>query len=129
MHALARWRHRIQLMLCCQIPRRLWNVGRFPHPIGIVIGDGAQLGTDVWIYQNVTIGRGERGDPRYPALEDGVCVYAGAVIVGPITIGSGAVVGANAIVSVDVPPGATVVGHNRILQRDAAPAAHPRTAA
>lgn len=74
-----------------------------PHPVGIVIGEGSRIGRNVSIYQNVTIGR-LRPDGGYPAIEDGVTIYAGAVLIGPITVGKGAVVGANSVVLKDIPP-------------------------
>lgn len=73
-----------------------------PHPVGIVIGEGATLGSRVTIYQNVTIGR-SRNKIGYPAIGDDVVVYAGAVLVGPINIGDRAVIGANAFVMESVP--------------------------
>lgn len=86
---------------------------RLPHPVGIVIGEGVVVGPGCVIFQNVTIGAREQADASerlYPRLEQGVVVYAGAVIVGPVTIGPGAVIGANAVVLSDVPAGATAVG-------------------
>lgn len=71
-----------------------------PHPIGIVIGAGAQIGSRVRIFQNVTIGR-NRGD-GYPAVHQDSVLFAGCVVVGPISVGPGATVGANAIVTRDV---------------------------
>ena len=116
---LALLRNRLQALLCCQIPRRYHRGIKFPHPVGIVIGDGVRIGKEVRIYQNVTIGllkNTPADDARndYPTIEDGVIIYAGAVIAGPITIGAGATVGANAVITRDVPKGATAFGHNQI---------------
>lgn len=81
-----------------------------PHPVGIVIGDGVRIGRDVTIYQHVTFGRATQDDERYPDIADDVTIYAGAVILGPIRIGKGAVIGANAVVTRDVEAGAIAKG-------------------
>lgn len=83
---------------------------RLPHPNGIVIGDGVQLGTSVTLYQQVTIGGRALGEGGYATVGDGVVVFAGAKIIGAVNIGNGAVIGANAVVLSDVPPHTTVVG-------------------
>jgi serine O-acetyltransferase len=84
---------------------------RLPHPVGIVIGADVAIGRNVTIYQNVTLGTSDvRDEGGYPTVGDGVIIYAGAVIVGPIRIGRNAVVGANAVVTRDVPADVTVVG-------------------
>lgn len=81
------------------------------HATGVVIGETAEVGNDVTLYQGVTLGGTslEKGK-RHPTLLDGVIVGSGAAILGPHTIGAGARVGANAVVLDDVPPGVTVVG-------------------
>jgi len=81
------------------------------HGAGAVIGETAEVGDDVTLYHGVTLG-GTTLDPgkRHPTLEDGVIVGSGAQILGPITIGAGARIGANAVVLKDVPPGVTMVG-------------------
>lgn len=110
-------RRKIQVAFCCQIPTRYWNKVMFPHPVGIVIGDGAVIGNNVRIYQNVTLGLTENGVGGYPTIEDGVSIYAGAVVFGGITVGTGSVIGANAIVSRDVPPNSVVFGYNQMRGR------------
>lgn len=79
-----------------------------------VIGETAEIGNDVTIYQCVTLGGTNPangvGGKRHPTLEDGVIVGSGAQILGPIVVGSRARVGANAVVTEDVPEGATMVG-------------------
>jgi serine O-acetyltransferase len=76
----------------------------------------------VRIYQNVTIGLTEnlaRGAAvNYPTIEDGVFIYAGAVIFGGIRVGARSVIGANAIVSRNVPPDSVVFGYNQIRPRN-----------
>lgn len=81
------------------------------HGMGVVIGETAEIGDDVTLYQGVTLG-GTSLDPgkRHPTLEDGVIVGSGAQILGPFTVGAGARVGANAVVVAAVPPAVTVVG-------------------
>ena len=79
-----------------------------------VVGETAEIGDDVTIYQSVTLGgtnpsSGEAGK-RHPTLKDGVVIGSGAQVLGPITVGEGARVGANAVVTRDVVPGATVIG-------------------
>jgi len=81
------------------------------HGAGVVIGETSIVGDDVTLYHGVTLG-GVSWKPgkRHPSLEDGVLVGCGAKILGPITVGRGARVGANSVVIEDVPPGLTVVG-------------------
>lgn len=89
------------------------KIGRgvvFPHPVGIIIGDRSVIEDDVMILQNVTLGRRSMEQPGCPTIGRGAKLMAGAVVLGPITVGEGAIVGANAVVVKDVPPGATVVG-------------------
>ena len=79
-----------------------------------VIGETAEIGDDVTIYQNVTLGGTNPttgiGGKRHPTLRDGVVIGSGAQILGPVELGAGAKVGANSVVTKDVAPGATVVG-------------------
>lgn len=79
-----------------------------------VIGETAEIGNNVTIYQCVTLGgtNPANGVPgkRHPTLEDNVIVGSGAQILGPITVGPRARIGANAVVTEDVPEGATMVG-------------------
>lgn len=82
-----------------------------PHPYGIVVGDGAVIGRDVSILQGVTIGIKSPSDRAIGIIADEVFLGAGAAIIGAVTVGRGAVVGANAVVIRDVPAGATVVGN------------------
>jgi serine O-acetyltransferase len=126
---LARLRAYMQLRCCCQIPSRHLRGIKYPHPVGIVIGDGVRIAQNVRIYQNVTIGLNENvvgAKPSdYPKLEDGVWVYAGAVIFGGITIGTRSVIGANAVINQDVPPDSIAFGYNQIRpRRESAPRVH-----
>lgn len=80
----------------------------------VVIGETAEVGDDVTIYQCVTLGgtdpSGGVGGKRHPTILDGAIIGAGAQVLGPITVGAKARIGANAVVTRDVPEGATMVG-------------------
>jgi len=91
------------------------RVGRglfIDHGVGVVIGETAELGDHVTIYQGVTLGgTGFARGKRHPTLGDQVMVGAGAALLGPIEIGERSKIGANSVVIHDVPPGSTVVGN------------------
>ena len=92
---------------------RLAPTVTFPHPTGIVIGDGVVVHDGVKIFQNVTLGGARIGDQqsgRYPEIGAGTVLFAGAVIVGGVRIGRDCVVGANAVVLADIPDNAVAVG-------------------
>jgi len=80
----------------------------------VVIGETAEIGDDVTVYQNVTLGGTSPdkgvGGKRHPTIGDGVIVGAGAQVLGPILVGTRARIGANAVVTRDVPEGAVMVG-------------------
>jgi serine O-acetyltransferase len=97
-----------QISPYCELGRNV----RFPHPIGIVIGEGVSAQDDVMIWQHVTIGsHGRRMEAKeYPVIERRTRIYAGAVVVGGGRVGQNSIVGANSMVTKDVPDGATVVG-------------------
>ena len=108
-------------------PAVLMGTGFFvDHGMGVVVGETAKLGDRVTLYHDVTLGGvapsidsdSQREQKRHPTLEDDVIVGSGAQILGPVTVGKGARVGANAVVTKDVPPGATVVGiPGRVIAR------------
>lgn len=113
--------HRIPLVykiftscLNCQLGKNLPTTTFLPHPFGIIVSRLATIGDDVVIGQQVTIGN-RNGVLAAPKIGNRVYIGAGAKILGPLTIGDDAIVGANAVVTKDVPAGATVVGANRIL--------------
>jgi serine O-acetyltransferase len=82
------------------------------HGSGVVIGETAEIGDRVTLYQGVTLGgTGFARGKRHPTLEDDVTVGSGAKLLGPVTVGHGAKVGANTVVISDVPPRSTVVGN------------------
>ncbi len=131
LHAL--WAHRLARALWRsgfkEIARLVSNISRFftgieihpgaqigpgffiDHGMGTVIGETAEIGEDVTLYHNVTLG-GVSWEKvkRHPTLEDHVVVGAGAQILGPIRIGAHSRIGANSVVVKDVPPGSVVVG-------------------
>ena len=82
------------------------------HGAGVVIGETAEIGDRVTVYQGVTLGgTGFARGKRHPTLEDNVTVGSGAKLLGPVTVGRNAKVGANTVVIEDVPPRSTVVGN------------------
>lgn len=104
---LGRWLTGIEIHPGAKIGRRFF----IDHGMGIVIGETAEIGNDVTLYQGVTLGGTSwNKGKRHPTLEDGVVVGAGAKVLGPFTVGAGAKVGSNAVVTKAVPAGATVVG-------------------
>ncbi|GAA1947011.1 serine O-acetyltransferase EpsC [Microbacterium deminutum] len=104
---VTRWLTGIEIHPGATIGRRFF----IDHGMGVVIGETAEVGDDVMLYHGVTLGGRQReGGKRHPTLEDGVAVGAGAKILGPITIGSHSVVGANAVVTRDAPADSVLVG-------------------
>jgi serine O-acetyltransferase len=82
------------------------------HGSGVVIGETAEIGDRVTLYQGVTLGgTGFARGKRHPTLEDDVTVGSGAKLLGPVTVGRNAKVGANTVVIEDVPAQTTVVGN------------------
>ena len=88
------------------------------HGTGVVIGETANIGSRVRIYQGVTLGAKSfpldehghpiKGIPRHPVIEDDVIIYSGATILGRITVGAGSVIGGNVWLTHDVPPGSRI---------------------
>lgn len=89
-----------------------------PHPYGIIIHSKAIIGERVTIMQQVTIGGKDVGENVAPVIGDDVYIGAGAKVLGGLHIGNGATIGANAVVTRDVPARATVVGANRVIPRE-----------
>ncbi len=104
---VARFLTGIEIHPGAQIGRRFF----IDHGMGVVIGETTEIGDDCTLYHGVTLGgtTWNKGK-RHPTLADNVVVGAGAKILGPVTVGAGARVGSNAVVTKDVPAGATVVG-------------------
>ena len=81
------------------------------HGMGVVIGETAEIGNDVLIYQGVVLGgRTLQKKKRHPTIGNNVVIGSAAILLGPITVGDGARIGANSVVVGSVPPGAVVVG-------------------
>ena len=103
----SRWLTGIEIHPGATIGRRFF----IDHGMGVVIGETTVIGDDVTLYQGVTLGGTSwNKGKRHPTLGDGVVVGAGAKILGPFTVGEGAKIGSNSVVTKEVPPGATVVG-------------------
>lgn len=112
---VVRWYTGIEIHPGARIGRRFF----IDHGTGVVIGETAEIGDDCTLYHGVTLGgtTWEKGK-RHPTLKDNVVVGAGAKVLGPIVVGEGARVGSNAVVTKDVPEGATVVGvPGRVVER------------
>ncbi len=133
-HALWRRGHRLLARLLSQWTRTVTGIEIHPgatigrrffidHGMGVVIGETAEVGDDVMIYHDVTLGgRSLAKVKRHPTIGDGVTIGAGARILGPVTVGAGAQIGANAVVVRDVPAGAIVVGVPGVIRDRPAPA-------
>ncbi len=104
---IARWLTSIEIHPGAVIGRRFF----VDHGSGVVIGETAEIGDDVTLYQGVTLGgRTLNQGKRHPTLGNNVVVGAGAKILGPFLVGDDARIGSNAVVLEAVPAGATVVG-------------------
>jgi len=103
------------IVLNCDFYGRLKGQVFMPHPYGIIVSSGAEIGNNVVIMQQVTIG-GKDLEFKMPTIEDDVYIGAGAKVLGDIRVGKGATIGANAVVTKDVPPGCVIVGANQILR-------------
>jgi serine acetyltransferase len=110
----------LEHVLCSQIHGVLPERLHVPHPFGILTGATTKMGEDVTLMQFCNLGPRDpwyQGNEKlYPTLEEGVYVSMGAMILGPVTIGAWSVIGANAVVTEDIPPFSTVFGNNRILR-------------
>ncbi|HKU72160.1 MAG TPA: hypothetical protein VJQ51_15100 [Burkholderiales bacterium] len=111
-----------RILLHSDIYCRMPSPVLLPHPYGIIIHGHTLIGRRVTLMQQVTLGGKDLGINRAPVLEDDVYVGAGAKVLGAVRLGRGAIVGANAVVTKDVPPYCTVVGANRIVRRPGTPA-------
>ena len=104
---LTRWLTGVEIHPGAVIGRRFF----IDHGMGVVIGATAVVGDDVMLYHGVTLGGRQReGGKRHPTIGNGVAVGAGAKVLGPITIGAGTVIGANAVVTRDAADDSILVG-------------------
>ena len=132
------WRHRLRLLgrLTSHFGRFATGVEIHPgatvgrrffvdHGMGVVIGETAEIGDDVLMYQGVVLGGTSlEKKKRHPTIGNNVVIGTAAILLGPITVGEGARVGANSVVVKSVPPGATVVGvPGRIVEEKRGPVA------
>lgn len=86
---------------------------RLRHINGVVIGKGVEIGDNVIIYHQVTIGGKNLGDEKannYPVIGNNVTIFTGAKLIGNITVGDNAVIGANSVVTTDVESNSTYAG-------------------
>lgn len=122
----ARWATGIEIHPGARLGRRFF----IDHGMGVVIGETAEIGDDVTLYQGVTLGGTSwNKGKRHPTIEDGVVVGAGAKVLGPFTVGAGAKIGSNAVVTKAVPAGATAVGiPGRVILKEPASQASEKSA-
>lgn len=114
---LSRWFTGIEIHPAAKIGERVF----FDHAMGVVVGETAEIGDGCTIYQGVTLGGTSlyKGEKRHPTLGKDVVIGAGAKVLGGFTVGDGAKVGSNAVVTKPVPAGATAVGNPaRIIQAE-----------
>ena len=114
---LSRWFTGIEIHPAAKIGDRVF----IDHGMGIVMGETVEIGDGCTIYQGVTLGGTSlyKGEKRHPTLGQNVVIGAGAKVLGGFTVGDGAKVGSNAVVTKPVPAGATAVGNPaRIIQAE-----------
>jgi len=110
---LTRFATGVEIHPAAQIGRRLF----IDHGMGVVVGETAMVGDDVVLFHGSTLGgTSMRHGKRHPTLGDNVVVGAGAKVLGPVWIGDGARIGANAVVVKDVPAGAVAVGVPAVIR-------------
>lgn len=121
-HSLYNRKHFFTARLISQISRFLTGIEIHPgarigrrffidHGMGIVIGETAEIGDDVMLFHQVTLGgTGKDKGKRHPTIENNVIISAGVKVLGPIVIGENSKIGANAVVLHDIPKNATAVG-------------------
>ena len=121
-HRLWRWKLKLLARILSNLNRFLTGIEIHPaaiigelcfidHGAGVIIGETTIIGKRVTIYQDVTLGgMSLQSMKRHPTIGDDVIIGAGAKLLGAITVGKAAIIGANAVVLTDVPAGATFVG-------------------
>ena len=119
---LARFLTGIEIHPGAQIGRRLF----IDHGMGVVVGETTMVGDDVVLFHGSTLGgKTMRRGKRHPTLGDNIVVGASAKVLGPVWIGNGALIGANAVVTKDVPAGCTAIGVPATIRPRTRTAAHP----
>jgi len=113
---ISRWLTGIEIHPGAKIGRRFF----IDHGMGVVIGETTEIGNDVTIYHQVTLGgTSTKKGKRHPTIGNNVVIGAGAKILGPVKIGNNCKIGANSVVIKDVPPNSTVVGiPGKVVRRD-----------
>jgi serine O-acetyltransferase len=118
------WRHNLKLLarIVSELSRFITGIEIHPgatlgrrvfidHGMGVVVGETAEIGDDVLIYQGVTLGGTSlKKEKRHPTIEEHVMISAGASVIGPVRIGRGSRIGAGAVVVSNAPPYSTLVG-------------------
>lgn len=105
--SFSRWVTGVEIHPGAQIGRCFF----IDHGMGIVIGETAVIGNDVKVFHGVTLGgRGDENGKRHPTIEDGVMLSAHVQVIGNVTVGKNAKIGAGAVVLSDIPEGVTAVG-------------------
>jgi len=89
----------------------------FIHPLAIVIGSNAIIEKNCSIYQSVTLGSTLNNQNKMPHIKENTIIYAGAKLIGDITIGKNCIIGANTVVTKNIPDNSIVVGVNKIHPR------------
>ena len=127
------WKHNMKLLarIVSQRTRKKTGIEIHPgatigegffidHGMGVVIGETAEIGNNVTIYQDVTLGgTGKDVGKRHPTIGSNVVIGSGAKVLGPFTVGEGAKIGASAVVLKEVPPFSTVVGNpGRVVRQN-----------
>ena len=127
------WKHNMKLLarIVSQRTRKKTGIEIHPgatigegffidHGMGVVIGETAEIGNNVTIYQDVTLGgTGKDVGKRHPTIGDNVVIGAGAKVLGPFKVGAGAKIGASAVVLKEVPPFSTMVGNpGRVVRQN-----------
>ena len=107
-------RYLMGVLFSCEISfsATIGNALDFPHPIGLVIGEGVTIDDNIRIFQHVSIGsHGRDGkEKKYPVIKSNVTIFAGSLLIGGITINKNAVIGANSLVLTDVEENAVYAG-------------------
>jgi len=113
---ISRWLTGIEIHPGAKIGRRFF----IDHGMGVVIGETTEIGNDVTLYHQVTLGgTSTKKGKRHPTIGNNVVIGAGAKVLGPVKVGDNCKIGANSVVVKDVPPNSTVVGiPGKVVRRE-----------